>query len=116
MLATLTEEIKKSPELIAQDSEARLRLLREQRGQHSVEGKSNSRLKAAEAELDGKRGALDRHDERQLAAMGRDSSKGKGRAVSESSYETRGHINFWADIEGKVRAYSAGSPAIRERG
>lgn len=103
--ARLAEEGKGEQSLLA-ESEARLEALK--RLKHKGNRGDDDRLRAAEKELDGKKGALDAFDQRKREKAGLEA--GPSRAESNVSLvDESGHINFWASQEGvRKRQRSAG--------
>jgi hypothetical protein len=107
--ARLAEESSGQQSLSA-ESEARLELLKKQVQKHK--GDNGDRLKAAEKELDGKKGALDAFDRRQRGRVGLEAGPST-QDINESLVDKSGHINFWAGQEGlRKRQRSEGSKDI----
>ncbi|UZJ52639.1 hypothetical protein CBS101457_001959 [Exobasidium rhododendri] len=108
-VARLAEEGKEQQSLLA-ESEARLELLKSKRHKHK--GEDGDRLRAAEKELDGKKGALDTYDQRQREKIGLDARPGQEEG-SDSHLDKSGHINFWANQEGvRKRQRSEGKDVV----
>lgn len=109
--ARLEEEGNAQQSLLAQ-SEARLEALKRRRhGSHGSQDRQD-RLKAAEREIDGKRGALEAFDARQKDAVEGEA----GPSGREEASTSDGHINFWADEEHVQRKRRPGNDAVAPRG
>lgn len=96
-IARLTEQGKEEQSLLA-ESEARLEALKKERNRHG--GRDDSRLRAAEREINGKVGSLSSFDQRKREEIGLEA--GPSRLDSnETLVDRSGHINFWAGQEGE---------------
>jgi hypothetical protein len=106
-IARLKEEGKEHQALLA-EAEARLEALKRQKGRSSaIEG---DRLKAAEREIDGHKGALTSFDQKEREKIGLLAGPSRLDSSKDTLVDRSGHINFWAGQE-KKRQRSAGEEA-----
>lgn len=111
--ARLEEESKGERSLLA-ESESRLEALRRQKAKHVTD--NESRLRAAEKELDGRKGALKDFDEKQREKIGLEAGPSRLRANGDTLVDRDGHINFWAGQEGlRKRQRSGGEDASADK-
>lgn len=110
-IARLAEEGKEEQSLLA-ESEARLEALKKKQKDRQG-GRDDSRLRAAEREIDGKVGSLSSFDQKRREKNGLEAgSSSRLDSNDDTLVDTSGHINFWVGQEGdRKRQRSHGEEA-----
>jgi hypothetical protein len=105
-IARAAEEGKEHQSLLA-ESEARIEALKRLKGRHN--SGDGDRLRAAEREIDGQKGALTSFDKREREKIGAQAGPSRLTSSNDTLVDKSGHINFWVGQESaRKRQHSNG--------